>query len=121
MPTNKGRKFAPEPLTPDEVRALLAASAGKRPIAVRNRALIAVLWRTGLRVSEARAKEAEGTAGTARVREAATRSSNAPRGRSRSERRWSCEQTRSRYCGRARVHRWITSPDRSSTTRQPGG
>lgn len=72
MPTNKGRRFAPEPLTPNEVRALLAASAGKRPIAVRNRALIAVLWRTGLRVSEALAlfpRDVDERAGTVRVRD----------------------------------------------------
>lgn len=71
MPTNKGRKFAPEPLTPEEVRALIAASSGKRALAVRNRALIAVLWRTGLRVSEALAlhpRDVDEKAGTVRVR-----------------------------------------------------
>lgn len=71
MPTNKGRRFAPEPLTPDEVRLLLAANPGKRPIAVRNRALIAVLWRSGLRVSEALAlypRDVDERAGTVNVR-----------------------------------------------------
>ena len=48
----KGDHYAPEPLATDEVQRLIAASSGKRPIAVRNRALIAMLWRSGLRVSE---------------------------------------------------------------------
>jgi integrase len=51
-PGNKGRKFPPEPLRPREVLALMDACsrghAGKR-----DRALIAVMWRAGLRVSEA--------------------------------------------------------------------
>jgi len=49
---NKGRKFPPEPLTPREVLALIDACA-KGSAGTRNRALIALLWRTGLRVSEA--------------------------------------------------------------------
>lgn len=52
-PANKGKRYPAEPLTDDEVRALLAAINGKRPLAVRNRALVAVLWGSGLRVSEA--------------------------------------------------------------------
>jgi len=51
--TNKGRKFPPEPLTPDEAQALIDAIKGDGPLATRNRALIALLWRSGLRVSEA--------------------------------------------------------------------
>jgi integrase len=39
-------------LTADEVERLLAAIGGNGPLAVRNRALIALLWRSGLRVSE---------------------------------------------------------------------
>jgi integrase/recombinase XerD len=49
---NKGRKFPPEPLTPREVIALIDACA-RGSAGTRNRALIALLWRTGLRVSEA--------------------------------------------------------------------
>jgi site-specific recombinase XerD len=43
----------PEPLEPSEVRALLAACGGRTLTATRNRALLAVLWRAGLRCSEA--------------------------------------------------------------------
>lgn len=50
---NKGRTFPAEPLTENEVERLLATIHGNRPLAVRNRALIALLWRSGLRISEA--------------------------------------------------------------------
>lgn len=49
---NKGRKFPPEPPTPEEVYAMLAA-CGHRHAGRRDRALIVVLWRAGLRCSEA--------------------------------------------------------------------
>ena len=50
--TSKGRRFQPETLTPDEVQRLLASfSSGAEGI--RNRALVAVLYRTGLRINEA--------------------------------------------------------------------
>lgn len=48
----KGRKFPPEPLTPDEVWSLVDA-CGHGLAGRRNRALIVVMWRGGLRVSEA--------------------------------------------------------------------
>jgi site-specific recombinase XerD len=48
----KGRRFPPEPLTPDEVWALVDA-CGRGPAGRRNRALIVTMWRAGLRVSEA--------------------------------------------------------------------
>jgi integrase len=48
----KGRRFPPEPLTPDEVWALVDA-CGRGRAGRRNRALIIVMWRAGLRVSEA--------------------------------------------------------------------
>lgn len=50
-PLNKGIKLPPEPLTRHEVDALLAA-CGRGPAGVRNRALIVVLWRAGLRLDE---------------------------------------------------------------------
>jgi len=53
VPPNKGRKLPPELLTPDEVRALLAACSASAPTGVRNRALLVVLYRAGLRLDEA--------------------------------------------------------------------
>jgi site-specific recombinase XerD len=53
VPANKGRKLPPELLTPDEVRALLAACSTTAPTGIRNRALLAVLYRAGLRLDEA--------------------------------------------------------------------
>ncbi len=68
-PPNKGRKFPPEPLTQREVLALIDG-CGKGYAGARNRALIALLWRTGLRVSEALGlypKDIDLEAGTVRV------------------------------------------------------
>ncbi|MBY0311073.1 MAG: tyrosine-type recombinase/integrase [Phycisphaerales bacterium] len=47
------RRLPPEVLTTDEVNALIAAIRGDTVAAVRNRAVIAFLYRTGLRISEA--------------------------------------------------------------------
>jgi integrase/recombinase XerD len=69
-PSNKGRRLPPEPLTQDEVRALLRSCSDRTPAGIRNRALIAVLYRCGLRVSEALAlmpKDCDTGAGTIRV------------------------------------------------------
>ncbi len=52
-PTNKGRRFAPEPLTRAETARLLAAVPTRSTSGVRLRALIAVLYGAGLRVQEA--------------------------------------------------------------------
>src|SRR5262245_60198489 len=53
-PDTKGRTFPAEVLTPEEVRALLGTCGSLRnPTPIRNRALIVLLWRSGLRVSEA--------------------------------------------------------------------
>ena len=52
-PTNKGRRYPAEVLTPDEVRALVKACSNRAPRGVRNRALLVLLYRAGLRVSEA--------------------------------------------------------------------
>ncbi len=52
-PANKGlQRYPAEVLTPDEVRALLAACSNRAPTGVRNRALIAVLYRGGLRLGK---------------------------------------------------------------------
>ena len=50
---NKGKKLPPEVLTPDEVRALIRACSRRSPTGIRNAALLAVLYRAGLRISEA--------------------------------------------------------------------
>jgi site-specific recombinase XerD len=52
-PANAGKTYPPEPLTDDEFRSLLAAIEGDGLLATRNRALLAVMWGSGLRVSEA--------------------------------------------------------------------
>ena len=51
-PPNKGRKFPPEVLTSDEVFRLMRA-CGKGPAGIRNRALIVIGARAGLRCAEA--------------------------------------------------------------------
>jgi site-specific recombinase XerD len=47
------RRFPPEVLTDAEVRALMAACSSASATGIRNRALIALLYRSGLRLSEA--------------------------------------------------------------------
>jgi site-specific recombinase XerD len=51
-PPNKGRKYPAEVLTADEVQALIGACSARSASGIRNRALIALLYRSGLRVSE---------------------------------------------------------------------
>ena len=65
------RRRPPEVLTETEVVALIRACSARAPTGVRNRALIAVLWRSGLRISEVLALELRDVdldAGTLRVR-----------------------------------------------------
>ena len=67
---NAGRRFPPEVLSDAEVRALLDACGDGSPTHARNRALIAVLYRGGLRVSEALAlypKDLDPSTGAVRV------------------------------------------------------
>jgi integrase/recombinase XerC len=71
VPANKGRKLPPELLTPDEVRALLAACSPSAPTGLRNRALLATLYRAGLRLDEALAlvpSDIDAAEGVVRVR-----------------------------------------------------
>lgn len=57
-PANAGRKFPPQPLTEAEVMAILEHGCWSHGRAhCRDRALIAVLWRAGLRIAEALALE----------------------------------------------------------------
>ena len=65
------RRRPPEVLAEAEASALLKACSTRAPTGVRNRALIAVLWRCGLRISEALSLELRDVdlqAGTVRVR-----------------------------------------------------
>jgi site-specific recombinase XerD len=49
---NKGRKYPAEPLTPAEVAAVIGQCSHRAPTGIRNRALLTLLYRSGLRVSE---------------------------------------------------------------------
>lgn len=49
---NKGRKYPAEPLAPDEVTAIISRCSRRAPTGIRNRALLTLLYRSGLRVSE---------------------------------------------------------------------
>jgi len=65
------RRRPPEVLSEAEAIALIKACSTRAPTGVRNRALIAVLWPCGLRISEALALELRDVdleAGTVRVR-----------------------------------------------------
>lgn len=68
--SNKGQKFPAEPLTADEARAIFNACSKRAPTGLRNRALLVLLYRAGLRISEAlavRPKDLDRKAGTIRV------------------------------------------------------
>jgi site-specific recombinase XerD len=68
--SNRGQRFPAEVLTADEVKALLGVCSSRAPTGVRNRALIATMYRGGLRISEAlalRPKDLDREAGTVRV------------------------------------------------------
>ena len=68
--TGHGRKFPVEILTDDEVRKLMAACSRRAVTGIRNKALIALLYRSGLRCSEGLAlfpKDIDLDAGTVRV------------------------------------------------------
>ena len=49
---NAGKKYPAEVLTPDEVAALIAACSTRALTGIRNRALLMMLYRSGLRISE---------------------------------------------------------------------
>ena len=69
-PANKGRKLPPEPLSSDEVKALIRVCSMRAATGIRNRALIVVLYRAGLRISEALSllpKDLDPTNGAIRV------------------------------------------------------
>jgi integrase/recombinase XerD len=67
---SKPRRLPPEVLTDDEVAKLMRACSHRAPTGIRNRALIALLYRTGLRINEALSlypKDLELDKGTVRV------------------------------------------------------
>lgn len=69
-PHNKGRRLPPEVLTASEVRDLLNACSRRAPTGIRNRALIGLLYCSGLRISEAlnlKPKDIDHDAGTVTV------------------------------------------------------
>jgi len=49
---NAGRKYPAEPLSPAEVTAIIGQCSRRAPTGIRNRALLTLLYRSGLRVSE---------------------------------------------------------------------
>jgi integrase len=51
-PRNKGLRYPPDPPSVEEIVAVMRC-AGKTPYGLRTRALMVVLWRSGLRISEA--------------------------------------------------------------------
>jgi site-specific recombinase XerD len=51
-PRNKGLQYPADPPTVEEIVAVMRR-AGDRPHGLRTRALIVLLWRAGLRISEA--------------------------------------------------------------------
>ncbi len=56
MPTpapNKGHRYPAELLTPAEVGAIIGLCSHRAPTGMRNRALLTLLYRSGLRISEA--------------------------------------------------------------------
>jgi site-specific recombinase XerD len=66
----KGRTLPPEPLTREEAHRLMNAPSRRAPTGIRNKALLAVLYRAGLRISEALdlyLKDVDRAVGTLRV------------------------------------------------------
>lgn len=134
-PRNKGLRYPPDPPTVEEIIAVMRA-VGDGPDGVRLRGVIVVLWRAGLRISEALAlNETDLAATAARCSSATARAISAARsewtaGRGRSwGRGWSCaEPCRSDDCSASyadrhaagRAHR-PASANRSTMPRsQPG-
>ena len=67
---NRGKTYPAEVLTEDEVKSLIQCCSNRAPTGIRNRALITVLYRGGLRLSEALAlkpKDLDPDAGTVTV------------------------------------------------------
>lgn len=70
MNHNKGKKLPVETLSQDEVSRLIKACSNRAPTGIRNRALIVLLWRGQMRISEALAlipKDLDQQASTVRI------------------------------------------------------
>lgn len=48
-----GKRYPPEVMTPEEVSAIISACSARAATGIRNRALLTLLYRSGLRISEA--------------------------------------------------------------------
>ena len=69
-PANKGKTYPVEVLRPAEVVALIRACSNRAPTGIRNRALITIMWRGMLRISEAlsiQPKDLDPDTGTVRI------------------------------------------------------
>lgn len=67
MTSKPNRKLDADLLTPSEIERLLRACSNRAPTGIRNRALLAVAWRSGLRIGEVlalRPKDIDPDAGT---------------------------------------------------------
>lgn len=53
VPANKNKKFPAEPLTQDEVRNLIRACSTRSSTGIRNRSLLVLMYRCGIRAAEA--------------------------------------------------------------------
>lgn len=51
-PANKGKKYPPEVLSPEEISMLLKAPSNRAPTGIRNRAMLYLGYKAGLRLSE---------------------------------------------------------------------
>ena len=56
-PANKGKKLAPETLTPDELDRLLASFSRRSKVGSRNRAMVALMGRAGFKIGQVVAME----------------------------------------------------------------
>jgi site-specific recombinase XerD len=67
---NKGRKFPPEIISAEEMLSILSRCNPKAPTGIRNRAMIATMYRCGTRITETldlKAKDIDTDKGTLRV------------------------------------------------------
>jgi site-specific recombinase XerD len=71
LPPNFGKRYPPEPLTPAEIKRLVDAIPSGSLTGKRDRAMIVLLWRSGLRITEAlelRERDLNHSTGTIRIR-----------------------------------------------------